>query len=211
MAKKAKVWTGTEWVDLASAVVDLSTSIPTGVVNPFAGDTAPTGWLMCSGETFSATVYPALASLLGSKYGAISGDNYRLPDLRGRTPFGKDDMGGTAASRITNAVSGVTGTTIGAVGGDQRLHAHNHGVTDPSHGHTVIGGPGGHTVTTNFGGGTTSATFSFSPSGVNGNFGYGPIWSVSGSTTGISINNNTQGGGSQNLPPAIILNYIIKA
>lgn len=41
-----------------------------------------------------------------------------LPDLRGRTRFGRDTMG-SAAGRITTAGSGVDGGTIGASGGNQ--------------------------------------------------------------------------------------------
>ena len=41
-----------------------------------------------------------------------------LPDWRGRALAGLDDMGNSAASRIT-AASGITGTTLGASGGEQ--------------------------------------------------------------------------------------------
>lgn len=56
-----------------------------------------------------------------------------LPDLRGRTFFGLDDMGGSAANRITTAGSGIDGATQGATGGAQ-----NHTLTEaelPAHTH----------------------------------------------------------------------------
>src|SRR5262249_55268975 len=40
-----------------------------------------------------------------------------IPDLRGYMLAGKDDMGGSAANRITNGGSGIIGTTLGATGG----------------------------------------------------------------------------------------------
>lgn len=93
---------------------------PAGVVLPFAGASAPTGWLLCFGQTVSRTTYAALFTALGTAYGAGDGSTtFALPDLRGRIPGGKDNMGGSAASRLTTAGSGVDGTTLGAAGGAQ--------------------------------------------------------------------------------------------
>jgi microcystin-dependent protein len=92
------------------------------------------------------TTYSALFSAIGTTYGAADGVTYfALPDLRGRVPVGMDNMGGTYAGRISGVVAG---TTLGAGGGDQWLHAHGHGVTvndtihthgisDPGHAHAV--------------------------------------------------------------------------
>lgn len=93
---------------------------PAGVVLPFAGSTAPTGWLLCFGQAVSRTTYAALFTALGTSYGAGDGSTtFALPDLRGRIPGGKDNMGGSAASRLTTAGSGVDGATLGAAGGAQ--------------------------------------------------------------------------------------------
>lgn len=64
------------------------------------------------------------------------GDNsttFNVPDLRGRAGVGRDDMGGTAASRITTAGSGISGVSLGDAGGTQthtlttaQLAAHTH-------------------------------------------------------------------------------------
>ncbi len=103
-------------------------SIPTGIVVPFAGSTAPTGWLLCFGQTVSRTQYAALFAVISTTYGVGDGSTtFGLPDLRGRSVSGKDDMGGSAANRVTNAISGITGTTLGAVGGSESMTAHTHG------------------------------------------------------------------------------------
>lgn len=94
--------------------------IPVGSIFDFAGATAPGGYLLCGGQDVSRTTYAALFAVIGTTYGAGNGTTtFTLPDLRGRVAAGKDDMNGSAANRITNAGSGVTGTTLGASGGSQ--------------------------------------------------------------------------------------------
>lgn len=114
---------------------------PAGVVLPFAGSTAPTGWLLCFGQAVSRTTYAALFTALGTSYGVGDGSTtFALPDLRGRIPGGKDNMGGSAASRLTSGGSGVDGTTLGAAGGAQ-----THTLTNAQLPTSVIG-TGGSTI-----------------------------------------------------------------
>jgi microcystin-dependent protein len=226
-----KRYSGTSWVTEAGAAAPL----PSGMLAPYAGATAPTGWLICDGGTFSATAYPQLAAVLGSTYGTISGDNYRLPDLRGRTVAGKDSVVGTsAANRITSGVSGVTATTLGATGGDERLHQHSHpnsltSATVAASGHThnhfsPIGLNSGTNMIINPGSSLMDGLGSYNIYDIQTGSGQyasaGTVtyerWYVTSSgpsadtTVGISNANNTQTGTSQNLPPTIVLNYIIK-
>ena len=99
----------------------------TGELVPYAGATAPAGTLLCYGQAISRTDYVGLFTALGTAHGVGNGTTtFNLPDLRGRAVAGKDDMGGAAASRITAGTSGITGTTLGAAGGDERLHNHVH-------------------------------------------------------------------------------------
>lgn len=114
---------------------------PAGVVLPFAGATAPTGWLLCFGQAVSRTTYATLFTTLGATYGVGDGSTtFALPDLRGRVAAGEDDMGGTAASRLTTAGSGVNGLALGATGGSQ-----THTLTDAQLPTSVIG-TGGSTI-----------------------------------------------------------------
>ena len=72
--------------------------VPSGTVLPFAGTTAPIGFLLCSGQAVSRSTYPDLFAAIGTTYGAGDGSTtFNVPDLRGRVPAGKDDMGGGAA------------------------------------------------------------------------------------------------------------------
>lgn len=92
----------------------------TGELAPFAGSTAPEGSLLCYGQAVSRTDYVGLYTAIGTTYGTGDGSTtFNLPDLRGRSPFGKDDMGGSAASRITS----ISATALGTSGGAES-HAH---------------------------------------------------------------------------------------
>lgn len=105
---------------LAATVAQTARSafVPAGVVQLFAGSSTPTGWLLCAGQTVSRTTYADLFAVIGATYGAGDGSTtFTLPDLRGRVAAGKDDMGGTAANRMTTAGSGVNGAALGATGG----------------------------------------------------------------------------------------------
>lgn len=68
-----------------------------------------------------------------------------LPDLRARTPFGLDDMGNSAASRLASGyVTTGAPTTVGSVGGDDehtlttaQIAAHTHSYNDADANYTV--------------------------------------------------------------------------
>jgi microcystin-dependent protein len=88
---------------LTVAGIDIATLLPAGTVLPYAGSSAPTNYLLCDGSAVSRASYAALFAIVGTTYG--SGDGlltFNVPDLRGRVPAGKDDMGGNAANRLVN-------------------------------------------------------------------------------------------------------------
>jgi microcystin-dependent protein len=136
---------------------------PTGVVLPFAGSTAPTGWLLCFGQAVSRTTYAALFAVLSTTYGAGDGSTtFALPDLRGRVAAGLDNMGGTAASRLTTAGAGLNGAALGAAGGGQThtlteaqmpAHTHNANTGSGGGGSMGIGDSGSSSATSSTGGG----------------------------------------------------------
>jgi len=206
---------GSAWTSATPAV----SSAPTGSVFDYVGGTAPTGYVLLSGRTIgdatsgateranadTATLYALLwdnmtntEAPVSSGRGANAAADFAahktitLPDARGRVIAGKDNMGGTTASRLTSAGSGITGTTLGTSGGGETvtLTAAQSGL--PSHPHTL-----------NFpiytsGGGSISPNFSETIAGS------GNLQSVAsaGVTSASSAQSSTQ--------PTLVLNKIIK-
>ena len=180
-----------------SSALSATGAVPVGVVDAFAGATAPAGWLLCSGQLVSRTQYPVLFTTIGTTYGAGDGSTtFAIPDMRGRAIAGKDNMGGTAAVRLTTAVSALDGLTLGATGGNERVQTHTH-IQDP-HNHTLRG---------------DEPSYSGNPLVPH----LQPWYNYVGIATSSVINNTTAvnqnygTGSSQNVQPTIILNYIIKA
>lgn len=95
--------------------------IPTGFVGCYAGPTPPANTIESYGQAVSRVTYQTLFGIIGTIYGAGDGvTTFNLPDLRGRMVIGMDNMGGSAAGRITSAsVGGANSTTLGGVGGEQ--------------------------------------------------------------------------------------------
>ncbi len=66
-------------------------AVPAGMVNAFAGATAPAGYLICDGSAVSRTTYADLFAVIGTTYGAGDGSTtFNLPDLRGEFIRGFD-------------------------------------------------------------------------------------------------------------------------
>lgn len=94
-----------------------------GMIATWAGASLPAGYLWCDGSAVSRSEYSELFAAIGTRFGAGNETTtFNLPDSRGRGEFGRDDMGGTAANRITSAGSGIDGTVLGATGGHQALN-----------------------------------------------------------------------------------------
>lgn len=113
-------------------------SVPSGVINAYAGATPPTGWLLCDGSAVSRTTYAKLFSAIGTTYGSGNGSTtFNLPDLRGRIMVGLDNLGGTSANRITASEA----DTLGGSGGEEmhtlniaEMPMHSHAGTTDSQG-----------------------------------------------------------------------------
>lgn len=182
----------------------------TGVVFPFAGTTAPTGWLLCAGQAVNRTTYAALFAVIGTTYGSGNGTTtFNVPDLRGRVIAGADNMGGTAANRLTSAGSGVSGA-IGSAGG-----AETHTLSSaqiPAHTHTgSTASAGSHTHTVAVTSGPTQTSSDYGPTALAGP-GSGTSGTAGDHTHSVTVNANTGGGNAHNnTQPTVCLNYIIKA
>lgn len=214
---------------LALLVVNL-----TGVIFPFAGASAPQGFLLCHGQAVSRSTYSDLFGVIGTAFGAGDGSTtFNVPDLRGRVVAGKDNMGGTSANRLAAQVQGAT---LGATGGAEshtltisQIPAHNHGVSDPTHTHGVYDPTHAHsvydpghshsynTISTSNGQGSAVGTAnnhystSTSASGTGiGIYAAATGISIYGAGTGITTQNNGSGLAHNNTQPTIVLNQIIK-
>jgi microcystin-dependent protein len=125
-------------------------------------------------------------------HGAGDGSTtFNLPDMRGRAAVGRDNMGGTAASRLTAAGAGVYGAALGAAGGTE-----THVLTTPQipgHTHTYDNAGNAHFELR-----TTGGTLAL---GAGGSV-------LATSDTGVS----STGGGlaHPNVQPTMVTNHIIK-
>lgn len=175
--------------------------IPAGSLQSFAGSSAPNGWLLCYGQAVSRTLYPYLYTAIGTTYGSGDGlTTFNVPDLRGRFIAGLDNMGGSAAGRLTGSNTGniSSPTTLGSAGGEE-----NHTVLTgemPSHSHLDSGHTHSYTYDAPSGSGASYAAGSYFISSISSNTG-----------TGYANIQNTGGGGSHNTtPPAMVVNWLIK-
>ena len=90
-------------------------AVPIGAIMPYAGATAPDGYLFCDGSEIERAKFSDLFDVIGNGYNgaaALVGVNtFRIPDLRGRFSLGKDNMDNAGTVPI------VTGGYVDAGGG----------------------------------------------------------------------------------------------
>lgn len=232
------------WIVLGTlglANFGINTTIPTGIMTDWIGGTPPSGWILLDGRTIgnassSATnranadtqalftalwnAYPnSILGVSGGRGASAAADfaankNITVPDFRGKTAVGRDNMGGTAANRVTNSTASPDGNTVGASGGIQKhqlvaseMPSHVHsvtGTTDTQGSHTHIyhedtqhnAGPGG---AGNFNG--------------NGSSGGDNTTSTAGAHShniSLSVGSTGGDGAHQNMPPFGICDKIVK-
>jgi microcystin-dependent protein len=93
-----------------------------GEIRVFGFNWAPRSWALCDGATLSIQQNTALFSLLGIQFGGDGKTNFKIPDLRGRTPlgFGRSPVSG-AVYQMGNS-AGVETVTL--TQGTMPVHNH---------------------------------------------------------------------------------------
>lgn len=167
---------------------------PPGSLMPFAGSSAPTGWLLCDGASYLRATYTSLFAAIGTTWGSADGTHFNVPDLRGRDLIGS----GTG--------SGLTARTLGAIGGEEahtltvpEMPSHSHTVVDPTHHH---GFPAGVNIFTDapFGPGSTpslATPMTLEPA-------------TDDAATGISLSPNGGDEAHNNMQPFAVVTWLIK-
>ena len=225
--------------NLAKAASSPGGLIPTGAWTPYALSTLPTGWIWLDGRTIGsassgatnranadcADLYAGIWNSYSNTEAPVTGGRgvsaaadwaankpIALPDPRGRVPAGRDNLGGTAAGRITPGGSGIDGTKLGASGGAEthllssaQIPSHSHAAstsTDAGHTHSgIVTGTGSVTNITNTAGGSATAG-AVNTSGSTATGGSHSHTVTVNSTGGDGAHNNTQ--------PTLVTNFIIK-
>ena len=164
------------------AYVDLGS--PAGIVAPFAGTSAPSGWLACNGAAVSRTDYATLFAAIGTTWGVGDGSTtFTLPNLQGAFVRGSG----------TSTLDPSSPRAVGSFQAEAYLN-HSHGVTDPTHSHTY----------------TVVNTASQATGGSGSNYyNSATTTSTAAASTGISVNTSTTGG-TETRPDNYALLYIIK-
>ena len=128
--------------------------IPIGGIIPYAGATAPYGFLFCDGSEIERPKFSVLFDIIGSTYNGatplVGVNTFRLPDLRGRFPLGRDNMdnagtvpistggfvdsGGGTAGRVSDIQATTAGGSAGSSSATLTL------ANLPEHSHTLSSG-----------------------------------------------------------------------
>lgn len=92
---------------------------PAGVIQPYGGDEAPDGWVLCNGQFLDKEDWKELFDVIGYKFKAESSEDlpsgfFAVPDFRGRMPLGADNMGGVSANVVTAGYADSIGSVEGS-------------------------------------------------------------------------------------------------
>lgn len=190
----------------------VSAVTPAGVVSQYMGSTAPSGYLLCNGQSVTTAAYSALFAVIGYTYGG-SGANFNLPNMQGRIPVGAGSITDPNANSQTFTLAGTGGElshklTVNELASHTHIQdAHTHIQNAHGHNFSYSGGQySGWPLSTGGGGNVTLY--------VGNDAGYPYVGIASNTATNqntTATNQNTGGNAYHNiLQPYIVVNYIIK-
>jgi len=124
-------------------VNEITARFPVASVIPYAGATAPTGWLLADGAAVSRATYSDLFDVIGTTYGAGDGSTtFNLPNLKGRVPVGVD--AGQAEFDTRGELGGAKTHTLTA--SEMPSHTHSYQDSTTSNGFVTNGTGSSETV-----------------------------------------------------------------
>lgn len=202
--------TGPNGVPAKTGIADLANTVAPAITGggapigstlgwPLNTNPSDTNWLICDGKAISRATYSTLFALVGTTWGVGDGSTtFNLPDFRGRV-----QLGGNNAS-LPNAKNATYSTrNLAATGGEEshvlvtnELPTHTHTLTDPGHFHASNSGAF-QTSTAGSDAGTTGSN-------------YRTETNTTSATTGITIANTGSDAAHENMPPFLVMNFIMK-
>jgi microcystin-dependent protein len=168
----------------------------------FWGTTAPSSaYAFPAGQAISRTTYATLFSIMSTTYGSGDGSTtFNLPDKTGRVSAMKE----ASATRLTTAVGGVDGATMGSAAGVQSRTVAQANLPNVNLSTSSV----------------TATLFYSSPASGQSGSNYSPVTNVSGNnpggyaTTSLGLSGSVPLGGSgtalPTVQPTIVCNYIIR-
>lgn len=182
--------------------------VPTGVILPYGGVKAPTGFLLCDYSAVSRTTYANLFAVIGTRYGAGNGSTtFNVPKLNDGS-FVRGVPSGSVGTKYSAALPPLTASSAGA-------HTHTRGTME-------IKGDLGEILHTEYATGAFYATPQYDRTYPDGPYKSGrSFFQASRSWTGSTSRNgahthtvtNNAGvamNGTTVLPQSVGCNYIIK-
>lgn len=165
------------------AAIEDAQKLPSGMISMTGAAAAPTGWLLCNGAAVSRTTYADLFTAIGTAYGVGDGSTtFNVPNLKAKFPIGLD-----ATDTDVDAL-GETGGAKTVTLSSAEMPAHTHTIGAASSNDEAAG----------------SGLYT----GVGRTFEDRPIVSTSGTPDATS---STGGGGAHNnMPPFLVVNFIVK-
>lgn len=188
--------------DTSDNTAAIAAYFPPGIIAPFCGVVAPSGWLLCNGAAYLIATYPALAAAMGTngtdgvswnQTATPPAGSFHVPDLRGVGMRGLDsgkglDVGRAFASYQADMFASHT----------HIQNAHMHGTTEVGHTHTYNNPAGASAF-------AAGGSFALNTTSVGAT---GPT------STGLTINNatavNQSTGGAETVGKNIAAPFIIR-
>lgn len=200
-----------------TTVADIVNIIPTfqvGMIMPYAGASAPTGWRLCNGDPIAtgSSEYAELYAAIGFTFGGSLGSGvFNLPDLRGRFPLGfLDGEGRVSATDEDRVFDDGAADILGADGGAQRRYITKDQL--PQHQHSLRGDAGTQYYATTIVGGSDTGSTPLNDIGTDLGTGATITGDVEGLTTStVTIDGFPEEVGEKiiTVPPFLAVNFII--